>query len=189
MSTSRHEDEASRREHSTQIKVALITGIVTIIAAIITVVGGPLLTRYLDGSKTPVTADTAAPAIAADTAALDNAGSSLPAYKPMAQSSAVLTRADGSQTTVQADTLCWCVCSGARSLDLVDGSSILLDKVQRLDVVRAEPPGGKTVFTITLLDGSTLEGEAFTCGFIGETAAGRIDITSDLITRIEIMRN
>lgn len=189
MSTSRHEDEANRREQSTQIKVALITGIVTIVAAIITVVGGPLLTRYLDGQKTPITAAATSPATTPDVAALDDGEASQPAYKPMAQSSAVLTRVDGSQITVQADTLCWCTCSGIRSVDLLDGSSILLDKVKRLDVVRAEPPGGKTVFAITLLDGSTLEGEALTCGFLGQTSAGLFDITSDQVQAIEIIRD
>lgn len=190
--SSAHGDEPAKSEDKTQIKVAVITSIVTIIVAIITVVGGPLLTRYLDG-QTTAPATEAALSLSSAEQGSGNAASQdiggLPAYKPMRESNAVITALDGTQTTVQASTLCWCTCAGTHSVDLLSGSSILLDRVKRIEVVEAEPAGGNTLFAITLLDNSSMQGEALTCAFTAETAAGRFEISTDQVQSVEIIRN
>lgn len=108
-------------------------------------------------------------------------------YKPMSQSTAIITDRDGTQTTIPADTLRWCINSG-EAISLDNGYTITLDTIKLIDIVRATPAGGKTVFAITLLDGATTEGETFTCSFIGQTSLGRFELWTDRIQSIEILR-
>lgn len=108
-------------------------------------------------------------------------------YKPMSQSTAIITDRNGAQTIIPADTLRWCISSG-EDISLDNGYTITLDTIKRIDIVRAAPAGGKTVFAITLLDGATTEGETLTCSFIGQTSLGRFELWADQIQSIEIRR-
>jgi hypothetical protein len=108
-------------------------------------------------------------------------------FKPMWESSAIITDRNGTQTTVPADTLRWCISVG-ESISLDNGYTITLDNIKQVDIVRAAPAGEKTLFSITLLDDTTIEGEALTCSFIGQTSVGRFELWTDQIERVEILR-
>lgn len=110
-----------------------------------------------------------------------------PAYKPMWESSAIITDLNGTQTTVPADTLRWCSSVG-ENIFLDNGYTIALDNIKRIDIIRAAPVGGKTLFSIILLDGTTIEGEDLTCSFIGQTSMGRFELYTDQIQSVEILR-
>lgn len=110
-----------------------------------------------------------------------------PPYKPMWESSAIITDLNGDQTTIPADTLRWCSSVG-ENIFLDNGYTIALDTIRRIDIVRAAPVGGKTLFSIILLDGTTIEGEDLTCSFIGQTSTGRFELWTDQIQSVEILR-
>lgn len=114
-------------------------------------------------------------------------GSPAASYKPMSESTAIITDRNGTQTTVPADTLGWCTSPG-EAIYLVNGDSIALDTIKRIDIVRAAPAGGKTLFSITLLNGSTTEGEALTCSFFSQTSLGHLEFWTDQIQSVEILR-
>ena len=114
-------------------------------------------------------------------------GYQTPNYKPMWESSAIITDLNDTQTTVPADSLRWCISVG-EAISLENGYTIALDSIKRIDIIRAAPAGGKTLFSITLLDDTKIEGEALTCSFLGQTSLGRFELWTNQIQSVEILR-
>lgn len=108
-------------------------------------------------------------------------------HKPMSQSNALITDLNGNQTTIPADTLRWCT-STDEAILLDNGFTVALDTMKHIEIVRAAPAGGKTLFSITLLNGDTVKGEALTCSFEGQTSNGHVEFWADKIQSVDFLR-
>lgn len=167
--------------------------VILLLIACLGLLGIMILARGLSFPGTPTRTPMASNVLVTATALQINTspsvteGSQTANYKPMSQSSAVITDRNGTQTTVPADTLRWCTSAG-EALQLDNGDNVALDTIQRIDIVRAAPAGGKTLFSITLLDGTTIQKEGLTCSFISQTSLGHQEFWTDQIQSVEILR-
>lgn len=111
--------------------------------------------------------------------------------KPWAESDAVLTAADGSQTTVRADSLCYCI-SVTHALTLGSGQTIPFERMRAIEFVRSDPMGAANAqasLLITLLDGRTLTGTiGANCDFFGYNDLGRFSLYPERLRRIDFNR-
>jgi hypothetical protein len=153
--------ETPEKKADIQVKIAFITGIVTIFTAIITVIGGPVILKMMDRTPVPEQSSSVEKSsiegITQEPAEILSPTHNVQTYKPMTESDAVITGIDGVQTIIPADTLRFCLSSGT-TISLSGGHIVALDTMRRIDIERAEPPGGKTLFAITLLDNSVVRG-------------------------------
>jgi hypothetical protein len=97
--------------------------------------------------------------------------------------SAIMTDRDGNATVVPADTLRRCS-SVNTTLYLDNGQSVLLGNVKRIDVTRSS--SSNTLFAITLLDNTRIEGLASRCSFLGETSIGSFELWDEKLQSIVI---
>ncbi len=186
--TPRKKDSEAEPQSNTQVRVAIITGIVAIFTTVVTAIAGPVILKLVDRIPAPTTITSQAaatqqgpvvvtgPSPVAQTAATAK-------YKPMSEATAVITAIDGTQTSVPADTLRWCINEG-RSI-IVDTGSVALDTVRHITLTQA---GDRVHYTITLLDNSVVQVQGGACSFIGQAPYGRVDILTAQIQSIDIQR-
>ncbi len=186
--TQRQKDQGAEKQGNTQVKVAIITGIVAIFTTIVTAIAGPVILRLVDRTPAP-TAITSQAAATQPGPVVVTGGSPVPQtaatakYKPMSEAIAVITAIDGTQTGMPADTLRWCINEGTSII--VDTGSVALDTVRHITLTQA---GDRVHYTITLLDDSVVQVEGGACSFIGQAPYGRVDIPTAQIQSIDIQR-
>lgn len=104
---------------------------------------------------------------------------------------AVLTDNQGKQTTVKALSFHYCSNVVGDDITLSDSQTVLFEKMQRFDVVHADPAltNGKADLAVTLLDGQQLTGTVSAdCDFSGDNAAGRFNLYPDKLRSVEFRR-
>jgi hypothetical protein len=118
-------------------------------------------------------------------------GGGAAAPKPWAESDALLTMTDGSETTVRSASLSNCI-SVHHSITLASGQEIMFDRMRSLEVVRSDASGSsspRATIVVTLLDGRAVNGTMDAgCGWFGYNDIGRFDFTVDRLRRVDFQR-
>jgi serine/threonine-protein kinase len=111
--------------------------------------------------------------------------------KAWAETDALLTMTDGSETTVRAESLANCI-SVSHSIALSTGQDIPFERMRALDVVRSDAtgtPNARATIDVTLLDGRTVKGMIDAgCGWFGYNDMGRFDFNVDRLRRVAFSR-
>jgi serine/threonine-protein kinase len=192
-----------------------LPGILTATAGLLTAVTGLYIAVVQNrgdeaDASPPAFVDGAAPQSSGQPAANSGAGPAVPARsagtptpgnaesaaaaagpKPWAESDAVLTLADGSQTTVRAESLSNCI-SVNHSVTLANGQNIAFERMRSIEVVRSDAagsPNARATIVVTLLDGRAVNGAMDSnCGWFGYNDIGRFDVNVERIRRVDFTR-
>jgi hypothetical protein len=169
-----------------------LTGIVTAVAALLTAVGGMLaiLFQYgvLGGAEEDAVGSGSGPSTSTGSTAEPGPVTSGPAGKPWSEVAAVFTATDGSQTTVRAATVRYCIGAGA-GLGLSTGQDVAFEKMRSVVVTRSDElftPDGEAEVVITLVAGQQLRGGiGSNCDLFGSNDAGRFSLYPQKLKRID----
>ncbi len=159
-------------------------GILVLVLSVV-IIGGRTVVPWLQSRPQGTTGTDASGHIAGGTSNVPPAieASRTTTTSPVSTQRAVITDRDGNQTEVPADTLRRCS-SANTTIYLDNRQNVALANVKRIDVVRSS--SGSTVFSITLLDNTVIEGTEPRCAFFGETAVGRFQLWDEDIQSIVI---
>ena len=176
-----------------------VPGIITAIAALITAAGGLLailIQNQLIGSKeepppatTTVADQTPAATVGGQPpAGATSAGQSSGSLTPWEQAKALLTRTDGTSTTVLAATVG--IACDSQKVHLKNGQSIRLDLVRSIDFDAIYTDNASATGTVTLLDGREVKDPIHTwnCPIMAQNELGQVTIQLDNIDRIDFQR-